>query len=160
VETSPAEIKNCKIFFNCGDKGSAIWSTDSDLQVMNSLIYKNHMTDSSVVWGSLVFGGGTPVITNSTIVEEVSGYGLVATNESFPVVSNSIIWYNAAGGFAVAPNDSEITFAYSDVQDGVQPGEGNISALPRFVAPNTTLPLSPPCPLTSSVTDSPDGHLR
>ncbi len=70
-------------------------------------------------------------LTNVTVADN-SSQGSVLLNNSQATILNSILW-EETGSDISAVNSSSYTVAYSNVEDGVLPGVGNISANPLFV---------------------------
>ncbi len=89
----------------------------------------------------LRFYSGAASVVNCTVVGNANGfYGLYSDGASVRV-TNSIIYFNNSG---LGQFGGNITFAYSDVQGGVQPGPGNISFAPGL-CPKQTLIQGSPC---------------
>lgn len=73
---------------------------------------------------------GRPILFNSTIVENRHA----GIDTAVVTVASSIVFSNDQDQGAVQISGSTATVTYSDVQ-GLWPGDGNIDADPRFVAP-------------------------
>ncbi|MGX5852124.1 choice-of-anchor Q domain-containing protein [Dyadobacter jiangsuensis] len=95
--------------------------------------------------GALRAGGGgggmgntssSPVITNCTFSGNHASFGgAIRNHSSSPTITNTIIWGNTSnnGNAGIDNSASAPIITYSDVQDGVVSGTGNISADPKFV---------------------------
>jgi hypothetical protein len=101
------------------------------ISVTNSLVAHNTTRKDG---GGMMIEGASASIVNSTIVDNKAdgiGGGIYSLDGSVPDVEivNSILWSN--GGDDLSDADYEIT--YSDVEESLLPGEGNISVDPLFV---------------------------
>lgn len=108
---------NC-VFTGNGSRrfGGAIYiATGSNTKIVNSSIVDNTAALNSVD-PSNGTGGGIYVAS-----------GMASGN---PILSNNIIWDNSSGLVVVAGSP---TVQYNDIQGGIHPGIGNISANPTFV---------------------------
>ena len=119
-----SQILGCLIFTNsaaqtyaCGD----VWLNVGTLAMTNNLLAKNAA-------GAIRCAAGTATVVNCTLADN-GGYGLTNTAAAV-TVKNCIAWGNVAGGVRNAT-----TVNYTDSQDGVLTGTGNISNDPLFVAP-------------------------
>jgi len=120
------------IVSNYAQDGAGIYVGDSSQAVAsNSIIYLNMASGSG---GGIAVDTSSLEITNATIISNSvahEGGGLMAMGASASVsVTNSIIWGH--GGDDIAGEN--ITARYSDVQEGVWLGEGNLSLDPRLSA--------------------------
>lgn len=100
------------------------------------LVRRNLITGCQQV-GIIMNTEATPQIINNTIV--VNRTGIVASINSRPVVTNNIIANNWISGLQANP-DATMANSYNDLwgqpsnySGNVRPGEGEISADPRFV---------------------------
>ena len=144
-------IKNCLVMGNSASSFSGgIQSEYSKPSITNCVIAHNSAGGADPSTGScggLYFLGGTPVITNSSIIynsANITGGGIVCSGSTL-TLANSVIWANTAPD---APNilDGSV-IRYSDVQGGF-PGAGNIDADPLFADPGSGdyhLSASSPC---------------
>jgi hypothetical protein len=111
--------------------GGGISEQNGGVPIINNIICSN----SAQRGGGIYLSNSSEEITNNTIVSNtafVQGGGLYA-QVSNPIIINDILWGN------VAPNDPQITpvginlnVYYSNIQDSVWQGIGNISADPQF----------------------------
>jgi len=128
-------IKNCLVMGNSASSFSGgIESEYSNPSITNCVIAHNSAGDADPSTGScggLYFLGGTPVITNSSIIynaANITGGGIVCSGSTL-TAANSVIWANTAPD---APNILDgSAIRYSDIQGGF-PGAGNIDADPLF----------------------------
>jgi sugar lactone lactonase YvrE len=151
------EIRSCTIRQNtahaenewCG--GGILISEGASPVISNTIISGNSVSGgasgvrignaSVTMINSLVAGNsGSPAIhannasltlTNVTIADHSTDGGILL-NSSQAAIVNTIIWENT-GPDINAINDSGYTIEYSDVEDDVLPGMGNISGDPLFV---------------------------
>lgn len=88
--------------------------------------------------GGMYNVGSSPTILNCTFSGNYGsnfGDGILNYNAAYPVINNTIIWNNGTTGI-VNQNGATPSITYSDLQDGVAAGIGNISIDPLFSAPN------------------------
>lgn len=104
--------------------GSGIRISGASLTLVNSLIAGN--TGRPAIHAS----NATLVLTNVTIADN-SNVG-VLLNDAQATVLNSLIW-EVEGGDIVTGNNGLYTVDYSNLEDGVVTGTGNISAEPLFL---------------------------
>ncbi|MHB1135156.1 MAG: PKD domain-containing protein, partial [Chloroflexota bacterium] len=95
-----------------GNQGSGLWASSSTLTLNNVTVAGNHTYYTAP--------GGAIYLSSTTLN-----------------LNNSIVWGNTyfMGGADTAIVGGSPTASYSDVQGGVLPGGGNLSADPRFVSP-------------------------
>ncbi|MEE9119299.1 MAG: T9SS type A sorting domain-containing protein [Calditrichia bacterium] len=139
--------------------GGGIYCDNSNPLITYNLIYQN----SAYAPGSMfAYGGGiychfsNPRIINNTITQNAAtNYenmpcfgGGIYVKDSNPVILNSIIWDNyAIFGSQILDTDGSAIINFSDVQDTLWPGDGNIDSDPLFVSPDFgNLYLSPGSP--------------
>ena len=130
---SPATLENCEIVLNAANsRGGGVYCNGSDLRIKNCTIA-----------GNIVLGF------------EVDAGGIHCSNYSFPVIANCIIWGNNKEQILAISSSPVVT--YSDVE-GWWPGQGNISADPRFRhRMGFDYVLSPGSPCIDSGTGEDDG---
>jgi len=138
-------VLRCDIRRNRAANGAGIYSTASDLMLVNCTLAENRATGSS--GGALHLHTSAAIIANCTITGNQAQYyggGVLCYNSAAEVV-NSILWRNRAYG---APDEAclldaaaTMTIDYSDVNPafisgaGTWSGANNINANPLFVAP-------------------------
>ena len=157
---SSAIIKNCTVSSNSsrgntGGVGGGLYLGNSDVVIFSSRFYGNSAqwsggaiymdqsnptinninlihNSSTLVGGGIACYGSNPVITNvgfyNNSVTLNQGSAIYAGAGSEPDVTNSIVWGN--GQTAVYTSNADVYFTYSDVQDNLWPGDGNISEDP------------------------------
>ncbi|GAB3507178.1 hypothetical protein GCM10027341_41300 [Spirosoma knui] len=122
-------LTNCVFSSNNGVRGGAIYNRLSDVFLLNC-----------------TFSGNRSYFGGSALYSDYGRFWLF----------NSIIWGNQSelGGSAYAKSDPSfpiINYSYTDTQDGVQPGTGNLSVDPLFVdAANGDFRLSACSPLVDA----------
>jgi len=140
---------------------AANFNDESNPWLIRTLITDNHSTNSS---GAFSCGNDShPVIINSTIYNNTANTaGVSYIYDSHPIFVNTIIWNNTPEAFYISDwseYSNSITFAYSDVQGGIDDIinseyatinwlEGNIESDPMFNNPyinDFTLTLGSPC---------------
>ncbi|GAB3694965.1 hypothetical protein GCM10027592_16500 [Spirosoma flavus] len=99
------------------------------------------LTNCSFFGNSANWGGGisisitSPTLTNCSFsgnsASLAAGAVYATGNASRPVLTNGVIWGNSGGGIA-ENSGASVTYRYTDSQDGVQPGPGNLSVDPLF----------------------------
>lgn len=127
-DPGPGSVVDSCLIHGFPDKGVSIGQRANDCAVLNTLIY-------GVGLGINVNSSSNCVISGCTIFGNSAGVSFEVAGGTFPnaLGSNNIIWANATN-IALLPSAS-VSFAYSDVQGGVLPGDGNISSDPLFVNP-------------------------
>jgi len=122
---------------NCWGAGIACGSNSSP-SIRGNIISGNFASTSGVLGDA--YGGGiscqdisSPIISGNTISENLAdwGGGLFSMSSSNSTLVNCIIWGNSTG--QIGGSNFQVT--YSDVQDTLWLGEGNISLDPLFVDP-------------------------
>jgi hypothetical protein len=122
------------------------------LNVLASPTLSNVVISGNTTTG---YGGGmantrvsNPILTNVTIsgnIATINGGGIANSYEpsegpSNPILKNTIVWGNTGGGtkgiYSQSGNTPIIT--YSNIQDSLYTGAGNISADPLFTNPTNT----------------------
>ncbi|MHC4945204.1 MAG: right-handed parallel beta-helix repeat-containing protein, partial [Planctomycetota bacterium] len=136
--------------------GGGIYCYESDIRILNNIIYENTADHSGGgIFSGSEFYGNFPLIANCTIISNIvtptfgHGGGIISLN-SAPAVSNSILWNNQAelgkeiSIICSGAYSSELTISYSDVEGGLDSvfegtscilhwGAGMIDANPLFV---------------------------
>jgi hypothetical protein len=112
-------------------RGGAIDNVSSDAIIVNCMFTGN----SAVVGSAINNTASDPLIVNCTFSNNLLLAGSLSTvmysdAESAATVFNCIVWNHDDPAFG---GPGEVTFAYRDIEDGVPPGIGNISADPMFV---------------------------
>lgn len=105
---------------------------------MNCVFSKNRETQrAGGGGGGMGNTSSSPVITNCTFSGNHASLGGAIRNLSSSLaITNTIIWGNTSNNGNAGINDnfaSPSIITYSDIQDGVISGTGNISADPKFV---------------------------
>jgi len=132
-------ISNNTINENLAGAGGGIHCDESSPVINNNTITGNYAT---------YFGGGiycieySPTISNNTINENFAnnrGGGIYCVYNSHAEAVNNILWANIAteGNEIYLDGSSSVTITYSDIQDTLWPGEGNIDADPYFCFSDT-----------------------
>jgi hypothetical protein len=112
--------------------GGGIWC-------VNSTPTLSYVTISNNTTHGISYGGGiwceysNPIFTNVTISNNVGkkGGGIFCW-DSNPILVNTILWNNSSDAVTVLEN-SIVSAFFSDIQDTLWPGVGNINADPMFV---------------------------
>ncbi|MBD3170327.1 MAG: DUF1565 domain-containing protein [candidate division Zixibacteria bacterium] len=147
-ESSPVIYRN-KIMENLSMYGAGIYIDSlASPAIRHNLIYENY-ADSS---GAGIFARhDSSEISNNTIVQNIadsSGGGIHCDSCASSLI-NTIIWDNQADtGGQVSDYHETSLITYSDIQDTLWPGEGNISDDPKFIDPlmdNYNIAASSPC---------------
>jgi hypothetical protein len=148
---SPIVISNCRFKGNSNDgesaEGGAVGNSQSNAAIQNCIFDANRLYGTYDAYGgALVNNGGTPTITNCTFAfnrltvaafEELDTSGAIASlSNSNTVITNSILWYNGAQTDAQVYTDdsSSTSISYSNVDQSISGGTGNIREHPRFGA--------------------------
>lgn len=121
-----ATVDGCLIH-DFPDKAVSIGDGASGSVVRNSLLYNTGMGIQGAASSALVYQNNTIFGCNTGIAHRANGAAVPAIASG----TNNIIWGNGTG--IGLQGGSTVDLAYSDVQDGVLPGPGNISADPLFV---------------------------
>ena len=154
---SNPNFTDCVFRENTSSSGAAMnFNDSSNPRLFRALITNNHSTNSS---GAFSCGNEShPVIINSTICNNTAiTAGVSYIYDSHPVFVNTIIWNNTPEAFKFSDweeYDNSITFAYSDVQGGVEDIinseyatinwlDGNIDTDPLFNDPINDFNLNP-----------------
>jgi len=124
---------------------SAIRVGNAHFTLVNSLIVNN--TGRPAIHGN----DASMNLTNVTIADNGPEGGLLLNNTTATII-NSILWEEDGQDVSVGGSGA-YTITYSDVEDGVLPGTGNISADPLF-AGNGNYHLIPGSPAVDSGTDT------
>jgi hypothetical protein len=118
--------------------GGGLYIEQSQAFIMQCVISGN---------GSIAYGGGVCCnyyaniqIINSTLSANSAYYGggLCYVEYSFPEITNSVFWGDTAfelGAEAFGDGTSYPTFTYSDIQNTLMPGAGNINTDPMYRDP-------------------------
>lgn len=125
-------VRNTTIASNTGGASTGFYATYSDAQLINILMHSNESEMGS--GGAAGFVGSDVYITNCTITENISptaGGAFWAIASSNVSVTNSIFWENSPQDINM--NDGVLEVNYSNIQDEVFTGDGNISEQPLFV---------------------------
>jgi len=126
--------------------GLAAWGSASPTLV-NVLVAGN-----SATWNGGLSLGGSGILMNVTVVNNTSpGISVSGAPPTYTVViTNSILYFNNGDDIL----GDAYTISYSDVEEGVLPGPGNISEDPRFVdAANDDYHLSKDSPAIDAGTN-------
>lgn len=139
-----ATLRNCEMVANTasyvgGGFVSSFNTSGGSVHLYNSIIKSNGAP--SYAGGFYTEGTGTAELVNCTVVSNtVAGVGI--GSRSSATISNSILYHNASGGEQAW---GTVSFEYSDVQGGIQPGPGNISQNPVMDATSLALLPGSPC---------------
>ncbi len=133
IDESPDTLIQRTIFFNNTTDGGAgaIRLGGGNATIENSLIYGNtgrvsiHSNDSQMM------------LDHATITDNGSDGGLFLNN-SDATIQYSIIWEEDGPGIVLVEGASISSMTYSNYEDGLAPGAGNISADPLFVSPGSS----------------------
>ncbi|MBN1669111.1 MAG: hypothetical protein JW862_18600 [Anaerolineales bacterium] len=126
---SDATIWDSIIIDNAAKGGaSAIRIGDSNLMLANSLVIQN--SGRPAIHGN----GATMTLVNVTLADNGPDGG-IWLNDSTGIIQNSILWEPDGQDIGVDGSGS-YTITYSNVEDGILPGVGNISAAPLFAGAN------------------------
>lgn len=117
---------------------------------LNNVIISGNTTNG---WGGGMcsFSNSNPILSNVTVSGNsaiFNGAGMANFNDttypvSKPILKNTIVWGNTGGGFKGIYNSNNATtvpiITYSNIQDSLYSGIGNISSDPLFT--NATYPV-------------------
>jgi hypothetical protein len=120
--------------------GGGIYCSGSDPMMHNNIIVNNSAEGNS--GGGIYFYNSEPVLTNELIGQNYAGEyggGIFIEGVSTVVINNTIIWADSAlmtgdGIFMEFPAVAVIS--YSDIQDSLLQGVGNLSVDPLFRDPD------------------------
>ncbi|MBD3169796.1 MAG: T9SS type A sorting domain-containing protein [candidate division Zixibacteria bacterium] len=122
--------------------GGGIFSTYGTLNISNSVIHNN----TAVLSGGGIYyywseGSIENVIVynNSALSDTSKGGGIVSSSRTSFIINNAIIWGNDASiypGIYIDEGSTPI-ISYSNIQDTLIPGPGNISIDPLFRDPDS-----------------------
>jgi hypothetical protein len=127
-------IKNNRAYYY----GGGICCSVSDATISFNLI----VCDTALYGGGISCSQSNPVMINNTVYHnnaEVGG-GIFTMITSYPVITNTIFWADTSTYDANEIGGDDASFpaiTYSDIQDIVWPGEGNVSCDPDFCNPVT-----------------------
>ena len=151
---SSPTITNCSFNGNSASNlGGAMYNNNSSPTITNCSFSRNTSTQGGAMYNDT----SSPTITNCSFSGNTASSGGVMSNLGFtfsdlnvsasPTLTNCILWGNQAP--AVSNGDAaSTTYGYTDSQDGVQTGTGNLSVDPRFAdAANNNLQLTACSPL-------------
>jgi len=175
LNSSPA-IRNCVFSGNKAEIGAGVYNyTSASPTIINCLFSDNsantgggaiyNMINSSPAIINCIFSGNTggnggaiyngfqsaAVFTNCVISGNTAGFGGGMYNTAAnPVITNTIIWNNTgyADGNGIYNLSAAPVITYSDLQDGIIGGTGNISQDPLFTdlaGGDYTLKSTSPC---------------
>lgn len=140
VLSGSCSVRASKISDNVGPQtyggGAAIW-TGATLLMTNCVVRNNSATHGGS--GLMQHGGGLATVANCTFAYNV---GEACWGDKGTTIQNSICYFNNNGGAQIVNSPSIV---YSDVQGGVWPGSGNISANPSLNPATLALLSGSPC---------------
>jgi hypothetical protein len=119
---------------NIAAQAAGVWVQDSTLTMTNTFVVNNRAIVNGP--GAMHFRRSSGRLVNVTLAGNIAsdGTGGITFTADQPdeslVVLNSILAFNGVDDLSCSGGTCSVT--YSDVQEGL-PGEGNISADPRFV---------------------------
>jgi len=124
--------------------GGAIRTYRSAFKIENNIFADNISKSGAAiyVYGTPQTGSGQDIINNTIINNTAlsSGGGVAVSGTSVNVV-NSIFWGNLPNQLADTSGGS-VVVRYSDIQDTLWPGEGNINTNPLFIPGDSLYNLS------------------
>ena len=131
---STVHIADCAFFGNSAGSllGGAINNIGTDAVIVNCVFSRNFAGSGGAVSNI----NSDPVLYNCSFSANQetqgtdNGEAIYADATSAPTLINCIVWNHDEPTFGGA---GQMTFAYCDIEDGVPPGVGNISADPLFV---------------------------
>ncbi|WP_353718743.1 right-handed parallel beta-helix repeat-containing protein [Dyadobacter sp. 676] len=142
--TSRPVIMNCIFTGNSAFNGGAIYEFASTGSVITNCTFAGNT--------AIAYGGGlcntslSVTVTNCTFAANSAGSGGgILNSRAGAVISNTIIWGNTSGLVSL---NSTVTVTYSNLQDGVISGTGNLSLDPLFTdaaSMDFTLQSGSPC---------------
>jgi parallel beta-helix repeat protein len=109
----------------------------SHLNVDSPVIFGNNI-NGNARGGIFCYFASSPIIINNTINGNTnihgSGFGVKCEFTSYPIIVNTILWSNSVNTFREIISDTipAPLVSYSNIQDTLWPGEGNISIDPLF----------------------------
>jgi predicted outer membrane repeat protein len=123
-------IAACCFFNNySADDGGAIFGITGSPTIIDCQITNNV---SAFTGGAITtFGGGSPKLSNSTLVGNSAYWGAAIYSSNLQIV-NSIIWGNTGGSQQIYTGGQALSVRYSIVQGGYA-GTGNLDVAPQFV---------------------------
>ena len=131
--SSDVTTVNCTFISNAAgsQQGGAIRNINTDAVIVNSTFSGNH----AQVGAGIANNASNPTIVNCTFSGNGVAFGstsgaMYSDVDSFPTLINCIAWNHDEPTFGGA---GEITFSYSNIEEKMPPGIGNISADPLFV---------------------------
>lgn len=120
--------------------GGGIYCTGSDPMMHNNIIVNNSAEGNS--GGGIYFYNSDPVLTNELIGQNYAGEyggGIFVAGVSTVVINNTIIWGDSAlmtGDGIHIDFPSVVLISYSDLQDSLLQGTGNLNVDPLFRDPD------------------------
>ncbi len=118
---------------NATASGGGIDSYNSFPTIINNLFMANNSSTGAGVYCRL----NGPTFLNNTFCQNIAtnyGGGVCVTTGAIPIIKNTILWGNtAASGNQLSVIDyGSFDITYSNIQDTLWSGEGNISVDPKF----------------------------
>lgn len=144
---SNINLQNSVITNNTSNSnGAGIYNIGSDPVISNCVIYNNlSQKNGGGFYNTFSSGtnGSNPLVTNCLVIEnfaKTTGGGMRNFTYSSPEIKNSIVWGNTStnGTAGIADDELNPILTYSDIQDAVFTGTGNLSTNPLFF--NQSLP--------------------
>ena len=120
--------------------GSAGIDSSGGLTLVNCIVAQNNPS-------GIHFVGDGNTVENCTIAYNTA-YGVALINSFSNTMTNSIVWGNGTAG--VSYNSAVMAVSYTDNQDGLDGGAGEISANPVFLAPPGDLRPGPGSPVVDA----------
>ncbi len=120
-----------------GGYGGGIYCLASSPLISNNVIHSNVATSWLFGYGGgICFSECGGMIVNNTLSLNYARYGggMAVLDASYPVLKNTILWVNTAPTVPQILIDDVSTLAvtYSNIQDTLWPGAGNLSVDPLF----------------------------